>query len=297
MTPAIAANRLTRGYRGQGMPALSDVTVDVERDGITGLLGRNGAGKSTFMRIVTAQEFASSGTIRVFGENPVENDPVLSRIVFVREDQLFPDYQVRHAIRSASWFYPNWDDSLARSLLADFGLPAKRKINKLSRGMRSALSIVLGLSARAELTLLDEPYAGLDAGARQLFYDRLLEDYTQHPRTILLSTHLIDEAADLLEHVIMLDRGEVMLDASADDVRGSAATVSGPVTAVEDFVAGRRVLHRRRIGSRASVTVAERLDAADKARAGAMHLQVEPLSMQQLMVHTSGDSADARATA
>jgi len=295
MTPTISTVGLTRGYRGQ--TALDDVTVDVAQGSVTGLLGRNGAGKSTFMRVVTAQEFATGGTVRVFGENPVENDGVLRRMVFVREDQQFPDFKVRHAVQAASWFYPNWNAEFADSLLTDFDLPGNRAIKKLSRGMRSALSIVIGLAARAELTLLDEPYAGLDAGARQLFYDRLLADYTAHPRTVLLSTHLIDEIADLLEHVIMLDNGRIMLDAATDDVRGSAATVSGPATAVEDFVAGRRVLHRRTIGSRASVTVADPFDAADTARAAALHLKLEPLSLQQLMVHTSGDTTGERVTA
>lgn len=295
MTPTVSAAGLTRGYRD--LTALDDVTVDIEEHTITGLLGRNGAGKSTFMRVVTAQEFATAGTVRVFGENPVENDSVLRRIAFVREDQQFPDFKVRHAVRAASWFYPNWDGEFARSLLTEFDLPPNRAIKKLSRGMRSALSIVLGVAARAELTLLDEPYAGLDVVARQLFYDRLLADYVEHPRTILLSTHLVDEAADLLEQVIMIDRGRIVLDAAADDVRGSAVTVSGPAPAVEDFVTGRRVLHRKSIGSRASVTIADRLDAADRARAGALHLRVEPLSLQQLLVHTSASPADERATA
>ena len=126
---------------------------------MTGLLGRNGAGKTTLMRIVTGQEFPTSGAIRVFGQAPAENDAVLRRMVFVREEQAYPDFRVGHAIRVASWFYPNWDQELAQRLLADFDLPSARRIKKLSRGMRSAVGIVIGLAARAELTLFDEPYA------------------------------------------------------------------------------------------------------------------------------------------
>ncbi|MFD6069360.1 MULTISPECIES: ABC transporter ATP-binding protein [Amycolatopsis] len=295
MTPTISTTGLTRRY-GDHL-ALGDVSIDIEEGKITGLLGRNGAGKSTFLRIVTAQEFASAGSVRVFGESPVENERVLKRLVLVREDQQFPDFKVRHALSAASWFYPNWDAELADTLLRDFDLPTKRPIKKLSRGMRSALSITIGLAARAELTLLDEPYAGLDAVARQLFYDRLLDDYSTHPRTILLSTHLIDEVADLLEHVVMIDKGRVVLDAPADELRGSAVTVSGPALAVDDFVTGRRVLHRRKIGSRASVTVADALDAASKAKAKALHLKLEPLSLQQLMVHTSNGQTAEEASA
>ena len=295
MIPAISATALSRRYRNQA--ALDDVSLAVEPGTVTGLLGRNGAGKTTLMRIVTGQEFPTSGDVRVFGQAPAENDAVLRRMVFVREEQAYPDFRVGHAIRVASWFYPNWNQELARRLLADFDLPPGRCIRKLSRGMRSAVGIVIGLAARAELTLFDEPYAGLDAVARQLFYDRLLADFAEHPRTVVLSTHLIDEAADLLEHVVMLDRGRVVLDAPADDVRGIAMTVSGPATAVEEFAAGRAVWHRQRLGSRASVTVAGPLDLAAQARARALHLSLEPLSLQQLLVHASGISTDEKVSA
>jgi len=239
MTPTISATELGHRYRGQA--ALEDVSLTVEPGTVTGLLGRNGAGKTTLMRIVAGLEFPTSGAIDVFGQAPAENEAVLRRMVFVREDQAYPDLRVTHAIQVASWFYPNWNEDLARQLLADFDLPLQRRIRKLSRGMRSAVGIVIGLAARAELTLFDEPYAGLDAVARQLFYDRLLAEIAERPRTVVLSTHLVDEVADLLEHVVMLDRGRVVLDAPADDVRGTAMTVSGPATAVEEFVAGRPV--------------------------------------------------------
>ena len=295
MTPTIAVTALGRRYREQA--ALDNVSLTVEPGTVTGLLGRNGAGKTTLMRIITGQEFPTSGEVRVFGAAPAENDAVLRRTIFVREEQPYPDIRVSHAIRVASWFYPNWSAELAGQLLADFDLPLNRRIRRLSRGMRSAVGIVIGLASRAELTLFDEPYAGLDAVARQLFYDRLLADFAEHPRTIVLSTHLIDEIADLLEHVVVLDRGRVVLDAPADDVRGTAMTVSGPVTAVEEFVAGRPVWHRQRLASRASVTVTGPLDNAAQARARALHLRLEPLSLQQLLVHAAGTSADEKVSA
>src|SRR5277367_747418 len=276
MIPTISATALSRRYRDQ--IALDEVSLTVEPGTVTGLLGRNGAGKTTLMRIITGLEFPTAGDLRVFGEVPAENDPVLRRMVFVREEQAYPDLQVRHAIRVASWFYPNWSEDLAGQLMADFAIPPRRRIKRLSRGMRSAVGIVIGLAARAELTLFDEPYAGLDAVARQLFYDRLLAEFAEHPRTVLLSTHLIDEVADLLEHVVMLDHGRVVLDAPADDVRGTGMTVNGPATAVEEFVAGRTVWHRQRLGSRASVTVAGPFDFAAQAHARALHLSLEPLS-------------------
>ena len=295
MIPTISATALSRRYRDQ--IALDDVSLEIEPGTVTGLLGRNGAGKTTLMRIITGLEFPTTGDLRVFGEVPAENDEVLRRMVFVREEQVYPDLRVDHAIRVASWFYPNWSGELARQLITDFGLPTGRRIKRLSRGMRSAVGIVIGLAARAELTLFDEPYAGLDAVARQLFYDRLLAEFAEHPRTIVLSTHLINEVADLLEHVVMLDHGQVVLDAPADEVRGTGMTVSGPATAVEEFVAGRTVWHRQRLGSRASVTIADPLDPGAQAQARTLRLSLEPLSLQQLLVHAAGVPADEKVSA
>ena len=290
MTPTISVTGLTRRYHGQ--VALDDVTVDIADQAITGLLGRNGAGKSTLMRIITAQEFASAGQVQVFGANPMENENVLRRMVFVREDQVFPDLKVWQVVRVASWFYPNWSAELAASLLADFGLPPKRAVKKLSRGMRSALSIVIGLAAHAEVTLFDEPYAGLDPTARQMFYDRLLADYAEYPRTILLSTHLIDEVANLLERVVILDRGQLVLSGDADEVRGSATSVSGPTTGVDEFAAGRLTYARRRMGAQQTVIVAGALHDGDRAQARSLNLNLEPLSLQQLVVHVAGRATE-----
>jgi ABC-2 type transport system ATP-binding protein len=295
MTPAISVAGLTRRYRGT--LALDAVSFDIEPGSVTGLLGCNGAGKTTLLRILAGQEFASPGGVRVLGACPVENEQVLRRMVFVREDQRYPDYgswpafQVRHALRAASWFYPNWDAGLAAGLVADFGLPRSRRVAKLSRGMRSALGIVIGLAARAEVTLFDEPYAGLDPVARKLFYDRMLADYAEHPRTVLLSTHLIDEAAGLMERVLVIDHGTIVLDAAADEVRGSATSVSGPAIAVAEFTAGRTVWDRRRAGSQESAVVAGALDDTDRARARSLRLHLEPLTLQQVVVHAAGPPA------
>jgi ABC-2 type transport system ATP-binding protein len=286
MTPVISVAGLTRRYRDH--VALDNVSLSVGEGAITGLLGRNGAGKTTLLRILAGQEFASAGSVQVFGASPVENEDVLRRMMFVREDQAYPDFKVRHALRAASWFYPNWDGELALSLLDDFELPSGRTVKKLSRGMRSALGITIGLAAQAELTLFDEPYAGLDAVARQVFYDRLLTDYAENPRTILLSTHLIDEAAALFENVIVVDGGRVVLDASADGLRGMATTVSGPVLAVDAFTGDRPVWHRRRLGSQASVVSVGPLTAADRERAKSLGLDLTPLTLQQLVVHAAG---------
>ena len=285
MTPAIAVTGLTRRYRDQ--TALDDVSFAVPGGTITGLLGRNGAGKTTLLRILAGQEFPSAGSARVLGAAPADNEDVLRRLVFVREDQVYPDIKVGQALRAASWFHPNWDHALAASLLDEFGVGAGKAVKRLSRGQRSALGITIGLAARAEVTLFDEPYSGLDAVARQLFYDRLLADFAEFPRTVVLSTHLIDEAAALFEGVVVIDRGRVVLDAAADLLRGAATRVSGPSLAVDALAEGRAVWERRRLGSQASVVMAGPLSPDERERARSSGLDLDSLSLQQIVVRAA----------
>jgi len=228
----IEVSDLTKRYRDT--LALDGVNLTLAENTIYGLLGRNGAGKTTLMSILTAQNFATSGRVRVFGQDPFENPAVLSRMCFVRESQKYPDDATpRHALRMARLFFPRWDQDLADELVDQFQLPMKRTIKKLSRGQLSMVGVIIGLASRAELTFFDEPYLGLDATARQIFYDRLLADYAEHPRTVVLSSHLIDEVANLIERVILIDRGAILLDDDTDAVRDRATTIVGDAAAVD----------------------------------------------------------------
>jgi ABC-2 type transport system ATP-binding protein len=281
--PVIEMVNVNRRYKDT--MAVDGVTLRIDGGKIYGLLGRNGAGKTTLMSILTAQDPQTSGDVKVFGEHPYENDRVLSRMCFIRESQKYPeDFTPAQAFRSASMFFRNWDQQLADRLAEEFVLPLKRRIKKLSRGQLSAVGVIIGLASRAELTFFDEPYLGLDAVARQIFYDRLVGDYSRHPRTIILSSHLIDEVANLLEHVLLIDRGRIILDDDAENIRGSAVTVTGEATLVAAFIAGHRVLHREGLGSLASVTIEARLGGPERSRAQELGLELSPVSLQQLVV-------------
>ena len=285
MSAVVEVEGLSKRF-GQ-LTAVDDATFSIEENRIYGLLGRNGAGKTTVMQLLTGQDFLSEGSIRVFGENPVENARALSRVCFVKESQKYPDdFKPKHVLKSAPWFFPNWDAEFAERLVADFRLPVNRRIKKLSRGQLSAIGVIVGLASRAPLTFFDEPYLGLDAVARQIFYDRLLEDYSEHPRTVVLSTHLIDEVSNLLEHVIVIDEGKIIMDDSADALRGSATTVAGSRAAVDEFTAGRDILHADRLGGLSSVTVG-RLSPAERSAATAAGLELAPVSLQQLIVRVT----------
>lgn len=284
MNSIIKIKGLTKKYKEH--IAVNNVSFELEENKIYGLLGRNGAGKTTIMHMITAQAFPTSGELKVFGENPYENNRVLTQLCFIKESQKYPDnYRVVDVLDISGTFFPNWDREFAYALVEDFRLPLKRRIKKLSRGMLSAVGIIVGLASRAPLTIFDEPYLGLDAVARSLFYDRLLEDYAENPRTIVLSTHLIDEVSKLLEHVIVVDNGELILNEDAEEIRGQASTVVGAAAKAEAFTMGRPIIHRESMGGLASVTFMGRLDAEDRRQAEQLGLELAPVSLQQLVVH------------
>ncbi|HEY0248490.1 MAG TPA: ABC transporter ATP-binding protein [Gryllotalpicola sp.] len=286
--PVVEVRELSKHFGS--MTALDRVSITIPTDSITGLLGRNGAGKTTLMHVLTGQDFPSAGEVRVFGQTPAENAAVLQHISFIKESQKYPDdFKAKHVLRSAPWFFENWDADFAARLVEDFRLPVNRRIKRLSRGQLSAVGVIVGLASRAPLTFFDEPYLGLDAVARQIFYDRLLADYAEFPRTVVLSTHLIDEVANLLEHVIVIDQGRVILDSPADELRGKAASIIGPRTELDAFVARHRldVLHREELGGTASVLV-DGIDDGVRADAVGSGLQLTAVTLQQLIVRRTG---------
>jgi ABC-2 type transport system ATP-binding protein len=264
--------------------ALDGISLTVPELSICGLLGRNGAGKTTIMSILAGQDRPTSGTAEVFGERPFENEALLRKISFVRDNQRYPDnYRLQHVLSIAPEFAPNWNADVAAELVDGLRIPAKTAIKKFSRGQLSSVAIVLGLASRAPLTLLDEPYLGLDVTARKLFHDMLLRDYTEHPRTVVLSTHLIEESEALFDHVLIIDRGQVRVDTPSDETGELAFTVSGTADAVERLTADRAVLHTNAVGSLRASTVSGAADADLVSQARGLGAIIAPATLQELV--------------
>lgn len=293
MSAVVEVKGLTKRYRKT--LAVDNVSFSLDENTIYGLLGRNGAGKTTVMSIITAQNFETSGEVRVFGQTPYENAKVLSRMCFVRESQRYPDtWTARNAFKAASLIYPNWSAELEKRLIAEFQLPLDREIKKVSRGQLSAIGVIIGIASRAEITFFDEPYLGLDAVARQIFYDRLLEDFAEHPRTIILSSHLIDEVSNLIERVLVIDQGRIIMDESTDEVRDRATTIVGDTVAVEAFADGREILHRESLGRVTSLTLLGHIDRAERQRLSAEGIDTAPVSLQQLIVRLTQATTETK---
>ena len=272
------------------LTALDDVTVTIEPNRITGLLGRNGSGKTTLLSIVAAFRKPDSGAVFIDGEPLFEQPALTSQIAFIREggDTVDTSEKVSEAFRYAAWLRPNWDAEYAERLVETFRLPVKQKIDRLSRGQRSALGIILGLAARTPIAIFDETYLGLDAPARYAFADAVLADYMAEPRTFILSTHLIEEMAPLFESVLILDRGRVLLHRDTEDLLAEGTAITGPAEQVDAFTAGMRVIGRRALGHTASAMVMASLDAAERRRAANDGLDLAPIALQDLFVHLTG---------
>ncbi|MBD2763085.1 ABC transporter ATP-binding protein [Kocuria sp. cx-116] len=272
---------------------LKDVTVDFAPHRVHGLLGANGVGKTTLMSVILNHTFRSSGEILIDGEDPRENAKLLERTCFIHEDQKFHDDDTPASLlRILPTFYPNWDAQLAERLASRFQLPMGTRAVKLSRGQRSALVIVIALSSRAPYTFMDEPYLGLDPGHRALFYEEFARAMAEHPRTVILSTHLIDEVSDLLENVVMLEDGRVTVDADIDQARDSAFVLRGLEPVVRELAGGRRILREHRLGNILSVTVDGTATDGDHRRAHEANVSVEPVTLQELVAARGMRGAD-----
>lgn len=296
--PALAARTENLSVRFAGAPALDRLDLRLAPGKIHGLLGRNGSGKSTLAATLAGFRRPDEGRVLIEGGDlgtaaePYENAVVISRICLIRESgDLVASAAVKHVLGLAASLRPYWDSDLAGDLLDRFEVPTNKKVHKLSRGKKSALGVVLGLASRAPLTIFDETYLGMDVPSRNLFYDALLADYAEVPRTIVLSTHLVSEVSPMLEEVVILDNGRLVTQSPVDALRGRGASIVGPTAVVDDFTAGFTVLAEERLGGTKSATVLGDLDPDLLAQAGAAGLEIGPVGLQDLFVHLTATSS------
>ena len=266
--------------------ALDGLSFSLAAGKIHGLLGRNGSGKSTLLSVLAAFRRPHSGTVRIGGSEPFENAEIVRDICLIRESgDIYGSERLSCVLSLSRQLRAAWDDDYAARLLDRFGLSPRKRVQTLSRGQKSALGCVMGLASRAPLTMFDESYLGMDAPSRYAFYEELLADYVAHPRTFVISTHLIEEVASLFEEVVIIDHGRLVAHEEAEALRSRGAAVTGPAEVVDTFVAGLTVLGEQTLGRIKNVTVYGSL-SDDQVRAAAMAgLDLGPVSLQDLFVH------------
>lgn len=275
----IEVKSLSKTYKQTN--ALNDISFILEEPKIYGLLGRNGAGKTTFMEILAGHKLATKGEIVIDGESPFENQKVLDKICLIKEgDNFQKDMNVKQVLKAYSLFYPNWDQALAEQLVKEYNLPKTKRIKTFSKGMASALGVIVGLASKAPITIFDEPYIGLDAAARKKFYDILLDEYEAEKRTIIFSTHLIDEVSSLFEEVLILQEGNLILQAEAEALREQTCAVTGETQVMQRFINNKQVIKTKELANMMTAYLFE-----DKTEAEALNLKVEGVPIQELMIY------------
>jgi ABC-2 type transport system ATP-binding protein len=275
----IEVREVTKNYRGK--LALDHVSFTLDEPKIYGLLGRNGAGKTTFMNILAGHQLQTNGSVTIDGRNPFDHRDILKKICLIKEgDNFFKDVKVKQVLKTYQLFYPTWDQALADELIQTYKLPLNSRVKALSKGMASALGIIVGLASKAEMTIFDEPYIGIDAAGRQKFYDVLMEEYEEQPRTFIFSTHLIDEVSLLFEEVLILQNGKLVLQEDADVLRTQAYTVTGEADIVGGYIKNKRILKTKQLAGMMIAYV-----YGDRPERDMDGLAFEGIPIQDLMIY------------
>src|SRR5436189_5820533 len=244
--PVIEVTELTRRFDSK--TALSSVTLSLPRGAVYGLVGANGAGNTTLIRHLLGLLKAESGSVRVFGLDPVV-DPVgaLSRIGYLSEENDLPGWmRVDELIQYTRAFYPNWDDAYAEELQRAFALDPAAKIKDLSRGQKARAGLLIALAHRPELLVLDEPSSGLDPIVRRDILGAVIRTIADEGRTVLFSSHLLDEVEEVADHVTMISGGKIVLSAPLTEIKESHR-VAGRVPSLDEIFACHAEAERRRV--------------------------------------------------
>ena len=283
--PILRVDKVSRRFRAT--KALQELDMTVPAGEIVGLLGRNGAGKSTLLRIVGSMIKPNAGEVTVDGDKVYNNARALGKLCMIGDT---PDFG--HLSKPVDLFYvcrglfPAWDEPYALELMERFELPIRqKKMRTFSRGMQTALMLCVGLASEAELTVFDEPSLGLDAVMRERFYDLLVEEKRRHPaRTFLLSTHLIDEVARVLDAAVLIDAGHLLCAGTVEELQRGYLSVSGAPEAVRELTEGLVCLKEEELAGSlvrhvklGTTEEGERISADSRVRTA-------PVSLQRLFV-------------
>ena len=236
--PVISVAELTRRFGAK--TALDSVSVSMPRGAVYGLVGANGAGKTTLIKHVLGLLRAESGSVRVFGLDPVA-DPVgvLSRIGYLSEENDLPGWmRVDELIRYSRAFYPAWDDEYAEELRQRFALDPAARIKTLSKGQKARMGLLIALAYRPDLLVLDEPSSGLDPIVRRDILGAIIRTIAHEGRTVLFSSHLLEEVEQVADHVTMINEGRIVLSATLDSIRESHR-VDGRVPSLDEIFVAR----------------------------------------------------------
>jgi len=281
----IECHGLTKAYGN--LKAVNDLSVNIQENKITGLIGRNGAGKTTLLKLIAGFLHKTSGEVFVFSERPFNSIKVSANIIFVDDHMMFPpSLNLDEIVDFAGSLYENFDREIAGGLLKYFDLKLAQPHSSLSKGMKSTFNSILGISARCALTIFDEPTTGMDAAIRKDFYRALLKDYMAYPRTMLISSHHLNEIEDLMEDVLLLHEGKERLHMPITDLAELAVGLRGKSHMMEELVKDQEIFHQESLGKDDVYLVVRNNLAGEKLqKARGAGVEISPVSSEDLCVY------------
>ncbi len=289
MRNAIECKSLCKSY-GRAK-AVNNITLTFEENKIYGLLGRNGAGKTTLLRMLNNELIRTEGEIKYNGVEVFENSSALENICLVKDrGSVVEDKKVKDIFALASISYKFWDEDFKNKLVKKFNINVKKPFKKLSRGGQSLVGVIIGLASRAPVTIFDEPVLGLDAAVREEFYTVLLKDYEENPRTIIISTHLIDESSNIFEEIIMINSGELILKEGILELMEKARVLVGNRDKIISILENKaHIIHEDKIGGASIISVFDSLSEEQYERFKENSIEVSQLSLQKLFVYLTAE--------
>ena len=277
-------NNLSKSYGKTRV--LTNINLELEENKIYGLLGRNGVGKTTLLSIVSNLIKRDSGDLKINGEEIFENSKVVENICFVREKGIpVDDDKVKRIFTIAKILYKDWDEEYKNYLVKEFNINVNKRYYKLSRGNQTLVGLIIGLASRSKLTIFDEPSLGLDAAFRYKFYNILLEDVEKNPRTVIISTHLIDEVTNLFEEVIILKDEKVFIKDEVSNLMEKAYFLNGKAENILPIIKNRNIIHKEEFGSSLIVGLFDNLSQEEKILLREHNVEINSIPLQKLFVY------------
>ncbi len=267
---------------------LNDVNIEIRPGCIYGLLGRNGIGKTTLLGILTAQKTMTSGIVTYEGMPVWENRKALQELCLTtpiltgNDEKSIVGIYIRDYLKIASTYLAYWNQTYAEELLEQFGLNKKQRLSKLSKGQSSMVSIIVGLASGAPITILDEPVAGVDIIARKLFYQLLLEEHQRSGRTFVISTHIIEEAQQVFERVMILTENGMVEDKDTQELVGEFCQVTGIEASIQSVISEEYIFNRKYLGDQMIAIVRGTPEQFSRLEEKGLHITA--VTLQQVFV-------------
>lgn len=275
----IQIKNVTKKYNG--LTALDNVSFSFEFGKIYGFLGRNGAGKSTLINVIANRIFADEGTVLIDDVPARENMKVQEKIFCMSETDLYDkDLKIKEHFKWINRFYDSFNIDKALEISEKFNLDTDKRFKALSKGYQSIFKLTVALSLNVPYVIFDEPVLGLDANHRELFYDLLLKDYEDGERTIIIATHLIEEVANIIEEVVLIDKGKILLQESVEKLLETGYSISGITKEVDDYCTDKNVIGYDELGSlKIAYVLGEKTPLPENS-----NLQISAMNLQKLFV-------------